>query len=166
MKQLPAELRPDCAACLALCCVAPPFDAAQGFGYDKPAHTPCRNLLADCRCAIHEHLAESGFPGCVRYDCYGAGQRVVREQGGHWRDDPGRAAALFATFARMRSLHELKALVHFSMDRIGDEMQRAALAVRLEQIENLCRAAGSDAMHNEARNLRTDTLDHLRQLLG
>ena len=52
--QLPARLKADCSACVALCCVIPPFDASQGFGFDKPAETPCQHLCADHRCGIHE----------------------------------------------------------------------------------------------------------------
>ncbi|MGC4028853.1 MAG: hypothetical protein QM696_08280 [Steroidobacteraceae bacterium] len=161
---LPAGLRPDCAACVALCCVMPPFDAQQGFGYDKPAQVPCRNLRSDCRCAIHDHLAESGFPGCLRYDCYGAGQRTVREFGGDRLPHHGRQA-LFAAFSRLQPLHELKALVHFTLERIEDAAQRRELHSRLEQIEALCLAAGSDAMLPAARQLRAQVLDRLRQLL-
>ena len=42
-----------------------------------PAGKPCPNLREDFRCRIHEQLAERGFPGCVVFDCFGAGQRLV-----------------------------------------------------------------------------------------
>ncbi|MGI8458357.1 MAG: pentapeptide repeat-containing protein [Propionibacteriaceae bacterium] len=47
------------------------------FAIDKPAGEPCRHLGADHGCAIHAELRPRGFPGCVAYDCFGAGQRVV-----------------------------------------------------------------------------------------
>lgn len=49
-------LTADCTKCCGLCCVSPAFDAEQGFGYSKPAHTPCVNLRRDDRCAIHHAL--------------------------------------------------------------------------------------------------------------
>ena len=74
---LPERLKADCSACVALCCVIPPFDACQGFGFDKPAETPCRHLGADHRCGIHAELIDRGFAGCVAFDCLGAGQRLT-----------------------------------------------------------------------------------------
>jgi Pentapeptide repeats (8 copies) len=102
-------LRPDCASCVGLCCVAPAFSASADFAIDKPAGAACPNLLADFRCGIHARLRERGFPGCVAYDCFGAGQRVSRELfgGADWRGDPAVAGAMFATFADVRHLHEL-----------------------------------------------------------
>ncbi|HEY9106307.1 MAG TPA: hypothetical protein VIN58_06490, partial [Roseateles sp.] len=77
--QLPPQLRADCSACAALCCVIPPFDAVQGFGFDKPAETPCHHLCDDHRCGIHADLIERGFAGCVAFDCLGAGQRLTAQ---------------------------------------------------------------------------------------
>jgi len=50
------KLTADCTNCCGLCCVAPAFDAEQGFGYTKPAHIPCMNLRGDDGCAIHDRL--------------------------------------------------------------------------------------------------------------
>lgn len=163
---LPDDLRPDCTACLALCCVAPGFDALQGFGYDKPPATPCRHLQPDCRCGIHARLLESGFPGCVRFDCYGAGQRAVREfaVGADRRDLQG-AEALLSAYEHLRGLHELKAMVHFTMGRVTGEAQRGELHQRLEDIEALCRTAQPRAARQSAVALRADTLKRLRALL-
>lgn len=165
MTSLPADLRPDCAACLALCCVSPPFDAVQGFGFDKPARTPCQHLQPDCRCAIHARLLEAGFPGCLRYDCYGAGQRAVREfaAGADWRQDMAGARVLFGAYERLRELHELKAMLHFTLERAQQDSARSELLERLEQVEALCRIAGSDT--SPTRPLREATLARLRELL-
>lgn len=99
------ELRADCARCVALCCVAPAFARGADFAIDKPAGQPCPNLLADCRCSIHDDLRNRGFPGCTVYDCFGAGQRVVQEKfdGRDRRAEP----SMFAVFAVLRPLHEL-----------------------------------------------------------
>lgn len=103
------DLRSDCARCAGLCCVAHSFQRSSDFAYDKPAGTPCRNLLADFRCGIHADLRTSGFTGCTVYECFGAGQFVTQQLfgGRTWRDDPAIAADMFAVFATMRGLHEL-----------------------------------------------------------
>jgi uncharacterized protein YjbI with pentapeptide repeats len=103
------DLRADCSRCFALCCVVPAFAKSVDFAIDKPARTPCRNLLADFGCGIHTKLRESGFTGCTVYDCFGAGQQVAQVTfgGTSWRDDPASAATMFDVFPVMRQLHEL-----------------------------------------------------------
>lgn len=108
---LPTHLKADCSACVALCCVIPPFDAAQGFGFDKPAETACRHLCAEHRCGIHDELIPRGFEGCVAFDCLGAGQRltalaVERFGGADWRARPEVARWLFTAYPRMRQAQE------------------------------------------------------------
>jgi len=103
-----ADLRADCARCVALCCVAPAFAASADFAVDKPAGQPCRNLRPDFRCGIHDRLRPSGFPGCTVYDCFGAGQKVAQAFGGRdWRRHPEIARPMFDAFTAMRPLHEL-----------------------------------------------------------
>ncbi len=77
---MPATFVADCTRCAALCCVHTTFTTSADFAIDKPAGTPCPNLGADHRCTIHDTLRPSGFVGCVAFDCYGAGQRVVARQ--------------------------------------------------------------------------------------
>ncbi len=102
-------LRPDCSSCVGLCCVAPAFSASADFAIDKAAGRPCPNLQADFRCGIHASLRDRGFPGCVAFDCFGAGQRVTKETfgGADWRTDPEIAPEMFAAFLVVRQLHEL-----------------------------------------------------------
>ncbi|GAA3392936.1 pentapeptide repeat-containing protein [Cryptosporangium minutisporangium] len=109
-RSVPADLRPDCANCFALCCVALPFARSADFAVDKPAGTPCGNLTAEHRCGIHARLRPSGFTGCTVFDCLGAGQRVSQQTfgGRSWRDAPETAGAMFAVFAVQRQLHELR----------------------------------------------------------
>ncbi|TCP56159.1 pentapeptide repeat protein [Tamaricihabitans halophyticus] len=104
-----AELVADCARCFALCCVALPFTASADFAIDKAAGQPCPNLLADFRCGIHDRLRPEGFPGCVAFDCFGAGQRVSRETfaGVDWRSQSDGGRAMFEVFPVVRQLHEL-----------------------------------------------------------
>jgi hypothetical protein len=104
-----SHLRADCANCAGLCCVAPAFAASADFAIDKPAGVPCPNLRPDDRCGIHDRLRDRGFPGCVVFDCFGAGQRVTQGTfGGHsWREFPELASAMFAVLPVMRQLHEI-----------------------------------------------------------
>ena len=84
------------------------------FPTDKAAGDPCRNLLADSRCGIHDRLRGSGYRGCTVFECFGAGQQVSRVTfGGHdWRDHPDSARQMYAVFPVMRQLHEM--LVHLT----------------------------------------------------
>jgi hypothetical protein len=102
-------LRADCERCVGLCCVAPAFAESAEFAFDKFAGDACPNLSDANRCTIHARLREAGFPGCVTYDCFGAGQRVSSEllPGDDWRADEPTANALFAAFDLVRPLHEL-----------------------------------------------------------
>lgn len=136
--QLPAHLRADCASCVALCCVIPPFDADQGFGFDKAAETPCRHLCADHRCGIHAGLVEQGFPGCVAFDCLGAGQRltaqaVARFGDADWRSRPEVARWLFAAYPRVRETQEWLARLSLAAAVSGrDELRELAAALEAE----------------------------------
>jgi len=97
------DLVPDCPGCAALCCVAPSFEASDAFAFDKAAGVACRHLMRDCRCSIHDALAERGFSGCAVYDCYGAGQRVTRA----FADAPGAERQRNEVFSSLRVVHEL-----------------------------------------------------------
>jgi hypothetical protein len=93
----------DCSRCRALCCVGPQLTRSADFAIDKPAGTPCPNLRPDDRCGVHDRLPALGFPGCVAYDCFGAGQHVVQVVFGGGRRDP----AMLALLPVVRGLHEL-----------------------------------------------------------
>lgn len=97
----------DCARCQALCCVGPVLTRSADFAIDKPAGAPCPNLLGDS-CGIHTELRPRGFPGCVAFDCFGAGQFLVEVTfaGRHRSDGPGTAAAMFAALPVVQQLHE------------------------------------------------------------
>jgi hypothetical protein len=112
------SLRPDCASCFALCCVALRFDASTDFAFDKPAGTPCRNLAEDLRCTIHSDLRERGFAGCVTYDCQGAGPKVsqVVFGGRDWRTDARTARWMLVVYPVVRQLHEILAYLVAALD--------------------------------------------------
>ncbi len=137
--QLPTHLKADCSACVALCCVIPPFDAEQGFGFDKAAETPCQHLCADHRCGIHDALIPRGFEGCVAFDCLGAGQRltalaVERFGSADWRARPDVARWLFEAYPRFRQVQEWLARLSLaaavtgldSLRKLADELEAEA----------------------------------------
>jgi hypothetical protein len=103
------ELKPDCERCCGLCCVAPAFARSSDFAINKPAGKPCPKLTADCRCSIHPVLRDEGFPGCVAYDCFGAGQKVTQLtfRGKTWRTAPQIAGQMFEVFGVMQQLHSM-----------------------------------------------------------
>ena len=107
------DLVADCGRCAGLCCVALPFAATADFAIDKAAGVPCPNLADDFSCRIHDRLRPEGFPGCIAYDCSGAGQRVTQVvfDGRTWRSDPTIAESMFATFRVVRPVHELLVLL-------------------------------------------------------
>ncbi|HTW75877.1 MAG TPA: hypothetical protein VMD56_13255 [Steroidobacteraceae bacterium] len=161
-----AQLRPDCTRCCGLCCVAPPFDAAQGFAYDKPAHVACRHLRADARCGIHDELAARGFPACALFDCHGAGQRVTQQLfgGRPWTESRELAQRMFAAYGKYRALHELMALLETAARRVsaGDA---ARLRERRRLIDSLCESGAALEATVRVEAIRTDTLRLLRALL-
>lgn len=131
------RLEADCSQCFGLCCVALPFARSADFPVDKRAGEPCRNLLADHRCAIHDRLAPEGWRGCVTFDCFGAGQQVsqVTFGGVSWREAPGTDASMYAVLPVMRQLHEMLAHLHAALDLAPDEPLRAGLTAGTTDVE-------------------------------
>lgn len=101
------ELVADCSKCAGLCCVLLPFRARDGFGVDKGGGEACDHLDGDNLCRIHDRLSESGWAGCVRYDCQGAGQHVTQATyaGRAWRSGEVDLGEMAAAFSVMRVLH-------------------------------------------------------------
>ena len=108
----------DCAHCAALCCLAFAFDRSDEFGHDKPANHPCHFLDRGFGCSIHTDLGRKGYAGCIRFDCHGAGQRVVQNLfgGRDWKSEPALLAPMADAFRSMRRLHELLMM----LDAAGD----------------------------------------------
>lgn len=107
------SLKGDCSQCQALCCVALAFDRSDMFAIDKPAGVACPNLTGGYKCNIHTQLGELGFAGCQKYDCLGAGQRVVNEvfPNVDWLKNPDQLRPVIEAFASMRKVHELLELL-------------------------------------------------------
>lgn len=163
--RLPAHLKSDCARCHGLCCVASAFEAEQGFGFSKPARTPCRHLQFDFRCRIHEDLIGQGFPACSSFDCHGAGQRVTALfHGRSWRDCPEQAEALFAAYARYRVLHELLAMLALSAGYMA-EADKAQLELRFQALEQLCSSGEALTADLALESLRGEVLKQIRDAL-
>jgi hypothetical protein len=148
--------------------VVPAFDAAQGFGFDKPAHLPCMHLRADCRCGIHAELPAQGFAACAAFDCHGAGQYVTQNlfDGGHWRDSPERAAAMFAVYPRVRILHETLALLTLGLAHVSEEGARARIRARIDEIVALRAMVAQGDSAIDLTRLARETLAWLRAQCG
>jgi hypothetical protein len=131
------HLKTDCSKCAALCCVVLAFDKGKDFAFSKNPEEPCRNLSGHS-CSIHDRLTQEGFPGCVAYDCLGAGNRVVQEvfAGQSWRKDPRLMPMMMEAFSAMREVHK----------RI-----------------DLLRAAGALPLAERDEQKRQDFLDNLEQ---
>ncbi len=138
----PIELRADCARCAGLCCVAHAFAASADFAIDKDAGEACPNLDPDFRCGIHAGLRDAGFPGCVAYDCFGAGQQVtqVTFEGRTWRTSPDEAGVMFDAFAVMRALHELAWYLAEALSMPAAARQHGGLGAALDAITRLARS--------------------------
>ncbi|WP_422376358.1 hypothetical protein [Roseibium sp.] len=132
--QLP-DLRPDCSACAALCCVVFPFDKSESFAIDKGAGEVCPNL-DDCnKCRVFDGREALGFKGCITYDCFGAGQLVsqIVFKGRSWRDDPALANRMGAALSVLRRIHEQLLLLGTAEKLPLDKKESARLdGLRLE----------------------------------
>ncbi|MCZ2839410.1 pentapeptide repeat-containing protein [Modestobacter sp. VKM Ac-2985] len=160
------DLTADCSRCNGLCCVAPAFAASADFAIDKPAGTPCPNLQPDSRCGVHDQLRDRGFPGCVVFDCFGAGQRVTQQTrpGRDWRTDAATAAAVFAVFPVMRQLTEL--LWHLT--EAGTLLPAGPLATEVAaahaRAEELTRAPADELTGLDVGGLRREVGELLGQV--
>ncbi|WP_035854364.1 pentapeptide repeat-containing protein [Cryptosporangium arvum] len=152
---LPAELRPDCANCAALCCVALPFARSADFAVDKPGGRPCTNLTSDDRCSIHARLRPSGYTGCTVFDCLGAGQHVTQHTfgGRSWRDAPDVAVGMFEVFPVVRRLHELRWYVAEALGLAASAELHPQLGDAAERLRVL-----ADGSPDQLRDCDTDAL--------
>jgi hypothetical protein len=168
VRRLPDHLRADCSQCCALCCIAHSFDATQGFGYNKPAQEACRHLQHDFRCGIHADLPGHGFPGCASFDCHGAGQHVTRKlfDGASWKQSPEVAAQMFEVYSRVRTLHELMAMLTLAMEHARSDDLRLGLQRRLEEMEHHCAEIAHLPDLAHIVRLRSETLELVRSAVS
>lgn len=142
-----------------MCCVASAFTRSADFALDKPAGTPCTNLLADFGCGIHENLRPQGFPGCTVFDCLGAGQQVaqVTYRGRSWRDAPETAPEMFKVFGIMRQLHEIL----WYLTEVSTRTPADDVTALLAEVEKLTRADAKTLVGTDVETVR----DRVRPLL-
>jgi hypothetical protein len=164
MNRTDRELRADCSRCCGLCCTGPSFDATQGFGYDKPAHRPCRHLGRDDTCRIHPLRESRGFVACAGFDCFGAGQWVTQHlfQGSGWRTSPSRAASMFTAYRRFLVLHQLLAMVALVESR-ASPMAPATCAALRHCVEQACLVEERTPGLVDLGALRTRVINELRR---
>jgi hypothetical protein len=160
----PSALKADCSKCAALCCVAPAFYAIQGFGFDKPAHTPCRHLSHANRCAIHAQLDSHGFHGCSGFDCYGAGQRVTQDLfvGENWRESQRTAAAIFRAYATCLALHKLMAILALAEAALTEPFA-APLRAHRALLDERCSSDEAKAGTLDLAAIEAETLGIVRE---
>ncbi|WP_370030221.1 hypothetical protein [Qipengyuania mesophila] len=145
------ETRSDCSRCAALCCIAYPSEEMPGFSAAKQAGQPCPKLGADALCTIYARRAEEGFAGCIRFECFGAGQHVVQSlfEGRDWRGDGTLLGPMVEAFLAMRPVSDLAYLVERAL---GVAPTDPAL---LQLREELADIAGSrEALADSARIAR------------
>jgi hypothetical protein len=157
-----ALLHADCARCAALCCVLPPFAASADFAIDKPAGRSCPNLAPDDRCGIHPQLAERGFPGCVAFDCFGAGQQLVQVtyRGRDPRGEPGAAAVLDA----VRQVSELLWYLAEALARPATAPLRPRLTAARDHARALRDAGPAELAALDTGGLRREASGLLREV--
>lgn len=133
------ELKPDCEKCCGLCCVAPAFAVSSDFAINKPPGKPCPKLTSDFRCSIHEQLRPEGFPGCIAYDCFGAGQKVTQLtfEGKTWRNSPEIAEQMFEVFGVMQQLHSMLRYLAEAMELEAARPLSADLQRKFDEIQGL-----------------------------
>jgi hypothetical protein len=159
------DLRADCGACAALCCVAPPFAVSADFPINKPAGTPCPHLTLEYRCSIHERLRQEGFSGCAAFDCFGAGQRTTRVIGDvTWRTDPDTAGQMFQVFEVLRPLHEILWYLEEACGRLPDGELREEARGRRQQTRNLAASAQGELIAADVAARQAETGVFLEQV--
>jgi hypothetical protein len=125
----PYVLQSDCSRCAALCCIAFPAEKSPGFAVSKAGGEPCPHLDTCGACAIYDERAESGFAGCLQFECFGAGQRVVQGlfNGRSWQDEPDLLEPMIEAFLTSRKACELLFLVSYARGELAEGADLAQL---------------------------------------
>ena len=153
-------LKADCSACFGLCCSALRLERADGFGHDKPAGVPCHFLQQDYRCKIHPRRQDLGYEGCIDFDCLGAGQIASKQFAAqNWKQDTAVARQMFARFAELMQIQELRAAL---TDAGGLGLESEPEAARLALLHQLAIAAETGANVSSARAGAEEFIQSLR----
>jgi Pentapeptide repeats (8 copies) len=159
------DLRADCGACAALCCVAPPFAVSADFPINKSAGTPCPHLTLEYRCDIHERLRQEGFSGCAAFDCFGAGQRTTHLMGDlTWRRNPGAAGRMFQVFEVLRPLHEILWYLEEACGRLPDGELREEARGRRQHTRDLAASSPDELIAADVVAQQAETGGFLEQV--
>ena len=134
---MPDDLLADCASCVGLCCVALGLTRSADFAIDKAPDEACPNLQPDHRCVVHPVLAETGFGGCVAYDCLGAGQKVVQVV--FAGDTTAARTEMTAAFRTVGPLHELLWCLRDARRRPEAAQLHGRLDAALDEVDRLTR---------------------------
>ncbi len=107
------EFLHDCTQCAALCCMAPHIVKSERFPINKPAATPCHNLMAGGLCKIHAERKDQGYLGCIDFTCLGAGQRVTQQMfgGKSWQDNKDLLEPMARAFLDLYRVQEARWLL-------------------------------------------------------
>jgi Pentapeptide repeats (8 copies) len=161
-------LSADCSACSALCCVATSFKKSADFAIDRLPGRPCPNLQPDFGCGIHDRLRERGFPGCVAFDCFGAGQRITQSTfgGRTWRDAPDLAPDIFRAFMIMLDLHEIMWHLDHALGLPAAAPVQAEIAAHLEQIDALGDLPAAELVEIDVGAVMVPIADLLERVSG
>lgn len=161
-----AGLVAECPRCAGLCCVALPFHRSADFPFDKEAGQPCVHLTEDFRCEVHDSLDELGFAGCIRFDCFGAGQHVceVTVPDGSAGSEDELAAARSAAFPLVRQLREILWYLMDASARSVTARHQAALSVATEQCQQLLQRRGGELTADDVAALREPVSELLREV--
>ena len=141
----PLENRSDCTRCAALCCIAYPSQDMPGFAAAKDAGEACPKLANDGRCTIYADRADQGFAGCIRFECFGAGQHVVQNlfAGNDWRNDQALLGPMVDAFLAMRPVADLNFLAQRAHEMTDKAELRDKATVLAERLENVAQSRSS-----------------------
>jgi hypothetical protein len=158
-----SNFRADCSNCCGLCCVVPDLLAVQGFGVDKPAHTPCVHLNGVQRCSIHAARKTNGYPACEGFDCYGAGQWITQRLfgGAKWTDSSDLAEQMFAAYRHWAPRFAAAALIEAALPHVRDGA-RSSLAALMSQLTS---DETADRLTPDTSRLHRETLAAIRSAL-
>jgi len=133
------ELSIKCEKCSGLCCTALYFAKTEGFPENKPSGKPCKNLMENFRCSIHEDLISSKMKGCLAYDCFGAGQKVTQNiyRQETFRTLPKLADQIFEVYLIVFRLHQMLWYLIEASTIIMDDASKYDIDVLIKENERM-----------------------------